>query len=105
MDITSFMSRKDVCDLAPGRPVQDVLSKMKNCVSNDCVHCAAVVAEARSVCGRLMERAVMQVDTDEHAAATVDDSQLHELDAHVITAGLAMSHIHTFSGPFPGLPR
>ena len=38
------------------RIVKDVLRKVKNCVSNDSVHRAAVVAEARSVCGHLMER-------------------------------------------------
>ena len=33
------------------RIVKNELRKVKNCVSNDSVHCAAVVAEATSVCG------------------------------------------------------
>ena len=55
----------------------------------DINHFVPLVKIQSAGCG--VAPAVMQVDeTDEHAAATVDDSQPHERDAHVITAGLAV---------------
>jgi len=59
----------------------------------DINHFVPLVKIQSASCG--VAPAVMQVDdTDEHAAATVDDSQLNELDVHVIAAGLAVSVIY-----------
>jgi len=82
---------------APGRPLTVMWStagKVPAVGQVDINHFVPLVKIQSAGCG--VTPAVVHVvdDSDEHAAATVDDSQLPELDEHVIAAGLAMSVIY-----------